>query len=125
MDNADLGELINDHLSAHEQVVHLRAEIKQSGEHLILLGNNLKQRPENIRPREAEIILKDTGYADRIVLWRQLNIADIFQTLEQYQEAAALEKQLASRLIEAGMEYIVEALANRKAPTRDLREQTR
>ena len=114
MDNADLGKLINDHLNAHEQVVNLRAELEQTGEHLILLGDNLKKHPENIRSGEAKIILKDKQYDDRTILWRRLNIADIFQTLEQYKESAALEKQLARMLSEAGKGYIVEGLANRK-----------
>ena len=125
MDNADLGELINSHLNAREQVVRLKAELEQIGEDLILLGNNLKGHLENIRSGEAQIVLKDTGYADRTVLWRRMDIADIVRTLEDYQEAAVLEKQLASRLIEAGKGYIVEGIANTKPPTRDLREPTR
>lgn len=124
MDNADLGKLINDHLDAHERVVNLKAELEQIGEDLILLGNNLKQQPENIRTGEAKIILKDKKYEDRTVLWQKLNIVDILHTLEAYKTDAVREKQLENNLSDAGKEYIVAGLANRKPPIRDLREQT-
>ena len=125
MDNTDLGRLIHDHLNAHEQAVSLKAELEQMGEDLILLGDNLKQQPENIRSSEAKIILKDKHYDDRTILWQRLNMNAIFQTLEEFKQAARLEQQLASQLSSAGMEYIVKGLAKRKPPMRDLRERTK
>ena len=49
MDNADLGKLVDDHEKTHDQVSKLTAELERIGEGLILLGNNLNQRPETIR----------------------------------------------------------------------------
>ena len=125
MDNEDLGELINNFLNAHEQVANLKAELEQIGEDLILLGVNLKQHPENVRFEEAKIILKDKWNDDRTVLERRVSISEIFQTLEDCQEAAVLTEQLARQLSKAGKGRVVEALANMKASLRDLREQTR
>ena len=125
MDNVDLGELVDDHEKTHDQVSKLTAELERIGEGLILLGNNLKQRPETIRAREAKIILKDEQHNDRTVLWSELDIADVLRALEEFQRASVREQQLARQLSEVGKHYIVEGLNNRRPSMPDLFERGR
>jgi hypothetical protein len=116
MDDAELGRSIRDHLCAHNQVARYRAELEQAGEAMALLGDNLKRDPLNIRVREAKIILKDDHCEDRTVPRSMLNIARIFDMVENLKQAAETERQLAHRIRENGMGHVVDGLRNRRPP---------
>ena len=120
IEDASLGKLTRDHLRAHEQVSKYAAELEQIGDDLILLGNNLKKRPQDIRIGEAKITLKSDRNQDRIVLLSQLNIPGILHKVVELNQTTEQEKRLAGQIKEAGMGYIVDGLENRKPPTPDI-----
>jgi hypothetical protein len=116
MDDAELGRSIRDHLCAHNQVARYRAELEQAGEAMALLGDNLKKDPPNIRVWEAKITLKDDHGEDRTVPRSTLNMARIFDMVENLKQAAETERQLAHRIRENGMGHVVDGLRNRRPP---------
>ena len=117
IEDAELGKLTKDHLETHQQVARQKAELEQIGEDLILLGENLRKRPENIRFWEAKLTLKDGRNEDKIVLLDTFNIDRIFNTVNELTQATEREKGLARQIREAGMGYIVDGLESRKPPT--------
>ena len=119
-EDTEFGKLVKDHLYTHEQVSEQRAELEQIGENLVLLGNNLKEHPQNIHIGEAKITLQDDRHGDRIIRLSTMNIADILHTVEELKQATEREQQLAGRIREAGMGHIVDGLENRRLQTRDI-----
>lgn len=117
IEDASLGKLTKDHLRAHQQVSEYGAELEQIGEDLILLGNNLKKRPQDIRIGEAKITLKIDRNQDRIVLLSQLNILEILRKVVELNQASEQKERLAGQITETGMGYIVDGLENRTPPT--------
>ena len=125
IEDAELGKLTRDHLYAHDQVARQKAELEQIGEDLILLGENLKKHPQNIRIGEAKITLKGDRDEDRTVLWSTLDITDIFHTVEELRQATEREQQVADQMREAGMGYIVDGLEIRKPAPPDILRRSR
>ena len=119
-EDTEFGKLVKDHLYTHEQVSEQRAELEKIGEELILLGNNLKEHPQNIHIGEAKITLQDNRHEDRIILLSTMNIAEILHTVEDLKQATEREQRLAGRIREAGMGHIVDGLENRRMKTRDI-----
>ena len=115
MEDAELGKLTRDNLYAHDQVARQKAELKQIGESLILLGSNLRKYPQNIRIGEDKITLKDDQNQDRILLWSTLDIDNIFHIVEDLKQATEREQQIAHQIREAGMGYIVDGLESKPA----------
>ena len=120
MEDAELGRLARDHLCAHEQVARQKAELERVGEDLMLLGDNLKRRPQSIRVEEAKVTLKDDRGEDRTVPWSALNVADIFRTVNGLRGAMERERQLAGRMRGAGMGYMVDGPESRSPPGPDM-----
>ena len=122
IEDATLGKLTKDHLRTHQLVARQKAELEQMGDDLILLGNNLKNRPQDIRIGEAKITLKSEQHEERIVLPSQLDICHVLQRVQELNELLQREEQLETGLRNAGMSYIVDGLKTRKQPTRDILE---
>ena len=109
----------------HNLLAELKAKLERIGEDLTLFANNLNQRPDAIRIEESKIVLKDQQYKDRIVLWSDLDMANVLRILDELQQTTLRKKQLERKLTEAGKRYIVDGLQNRKPPPRDLFAQDR
>ena len=120
MEDATLGKVTNDHLHIHEQVSRDKAELEQIGDALILLGNNMKKHHPDIRIGEAKVTLKSDQNEEIIVLLSQLDIVSIIQKVEKLNEATDQEKRLTAQLREAGRDYIVDGLENRRPPAPDI-----
>ena len=125
MNNAELGNLVDDHEKTHNLLTELKAKLERVGEDLTLFANNLTQRPDAIRIEESKIVLKDQPHDDRTLLRSDLDLPKILQILREYQQTTLRKKQLENKLTEAGKRYIVDGLQNRKPPTRDLFAQDR
>ena len=93
IEEAELGKLTKDHLYTHDQVSRQKAELEKIGEDFVLLGNNLKKHPQNIRIGEAKITLKADRNEDRIVLWSTLDIISMFHIVVRLSLEARLEVQ--------------------------------
>ena len=120
IEDATLGKLTKDHLQTHQQVARQKAELEQMGDYLILLGNNLKNRPQDIRIGEDKITLKSERNEERIVLPSQLDICQVLRRVQELNELLQMEERLETGLKNAGMGYIVDGLKSRKQPTRDI-----
>ena len=117
MENAELGRLVQDHRDMHQLAARRRAELEQVGEYLILLGNNLKNHPQSVRPGEAKITVTDANGDDRTILLSELDAGRIRDTVDELIQSAEQERGFAHRLRETNMGYIVDGLENRNAPT--------
>ena len=117
IEDEELGRLTNEHLHSHNEASRLKAELEQVGEILILLGNNLKKNPQQIRPEEARVILKDQRNEDRVIRWSTLSVSEALQMLDQFKRATEYEKEIADRLRNLDMGHMVDGLENRKSPS--------
>ena len=120
MEHEQLGKLVEDHRGTHERVAEQEAKLEQTGDNLILLGNNLKKNPLNIRIGQAKTTLKDDRNEDKNVLLSALNISDIFHAVEELRQETDRKQQLEQQLKENGMGYIVDGLDNRKPSYPDI-----
>lgn len=125
MENAELGKLIQDHRATHKQAARKKAELEQIGEELILLGNNLKNQPQNIRSGEAKITVKDSGGDEKTILLSTLDTDRICNAVDELIQFAAQEQQIARQLRDAKMGYIVDGLENRRSQTPDILQHPR
>ena len=117
IEDEELGRLTNEHLHSHDEASRLKAELEQVGESLILLGNNIKKNPQQIRPEEARVILKDQRNEDRPILWPTLSISKTLQMLDQFKKATEHEREITDQSRDLGMRHIVDGLENRKGPS--------
>ena len=125
MDNAELGNSVDDHEKAHNLLAELKAKLERICEDLTLFANNLNQRPGDIRIGESKIVLKDQQHHERTLLCSELDMVNVVRVLDEYQQTAHRKKQLERKLVEVGKRYIVDGLQNRKPPPRDLFAQDR
>ena len=117
MDDAELGRSIRDHLCAHNQVARYRGRTRAGRRGTWpCSATTSKKIPMNIRVWEAKITLKDDHGEDRTVPRSTLNMARIFDMVENLKQAAETERQLAHRIRENGMGHVVDGLRNRRPP---------
>ena len=55
MDNAELGNLVDEYEKALNRLAELKAKLERIGEDLTLFANNLNQRPDTIRFEEPKL----------------------------------------------------------------------
>ena len=122
MNEYELGQLVTEHLEAHQQSARLSAHLMHVAADLSLLADSIARRTHDIDITDASVTVKDAQLQDRAIPLERLDIRRICASIAQYQQASAQETQLAHELHRRGMGYIVDGLTNPRSPAPDRRD---